>query len=1199
MSAHLERVSRSPAISHSEGVKIEKRERFSHITQSSLGKKNDTSSNCFLRAIHCIYDFIKRVFYYLCCCCLYRKDEDESEKPGKDEGKQSSADLSGQNSREKPTIPLTPKSTPQSQNKPKPPRIMTLGGISTNPPEDSIPRPGNSQRVNGPRIRTLDDIKRPAANPPAPPKPLATAPVGRFPADVVALVNSMKPPSASLFSYPPHLVTVCENVCTYQKSRTGTPWTQVHIDYLLSTGITLKDRDKEGKTVLHYAASPEVARYLLEKEPSLIAIADNEGRLPLHTIEDAKTCALLLQYEKDINVRDKAQKTPLHHAATKDKIEFLLQNRADINAQDNEGKTFLSYTLIKIVNVSNPKQKDFYLQLAERLINAKADIHIPMQKGTKMTFLHYAIANDLIGIVDLLIRQKANLNIADERGITPLEAAFNKMASSGFDEFAIRLIKAKADIHHPFTSGNLPIHIAAKYEYLNIIGALRDAGADLNVLNHEKKSPLWLAIESRQTKAASVLIALKADITVTMGKQNLLHLAVSKDTKILIPVLVKSISINAPNDAGQSPLAIAFANANLVCAKQLVDLKADINIRIGNKQQTPLHIAAQAGDQELLKSLIEKQPDLDAYDADLMTPLALALDKCQPISVTLLVNAGCNKDKRFGKDLINIPLDFAILRCASAEQFPIIAQFLIQKGANLDFQDKGRSPFLSAFRLTLNQAYIPVFKSLLEHGAKIELPPNPNAGHAITLELLMHETENVEIVERLQKARDQIKVADWPVQSFSREDLLHRVIETNKAWALGIFRDINAPDSYGRGALAYAFACAASSSYKKMEQTINWLIGNANARVEVVMQKDSKQTLLHFAIENELLDAVPHLLRMGASLRDEDDLGRTALAIAFEKAAFLESFEKPSLVERPINRQNSKRYFDLIKQLMPGSKLDSPMRKGSKQTLLHFAIESCGGRTRYEPDPRDPLIQRHLFEQSPFLEVVKFLSRSVRFNIPDNLGRIPLGIFIEKAGIPGSPFRHNRELFQVVIKETARVNPENLSVPTRQNSPNTLVIHTAVANRLVWVVDALIQAGLRGPSLDVGTDEGYTPFSLAFANRDSAMVQALIRGGAGANVAITVEGRQSTPLHAAVKYQMVDAVRLLLQRRTVHLDSTDQNNKTAIQLATETLEFARGELALLRTQQNADVHKIAKLDGEILVHTEIVNLLNGAAAQQL
>jgi ankyrin repeat protein len=81
--------------------------------------------------------------------------------------------------------------------------------------------------------------------------------------------------------------------------------------------------------------------------------------------------------------------------------------------------------------------------------------------------------------------------------------------------------------------------------------------------------------------------------------------------------------LEARTHDGHTPLSMATFNARLAVCETLVRAGADMNVRVGTRQTTPLHICAQkrASGREVGVWLVQQGADCDGVDIDGNTPL--------------------------------------------------------------------------------------------------------------------------------------------------------------------------------------------------------------------------------------------------------------------------------------------------------------------------------------------------------------------------------------------------------------------------------------------------------------------------------------------------------------------------------------------------------------------------------------------------
>jgi len=105
------------------------------------------------------------------------------------------------------------------------------------------------------------------------------------------------------------------------------------------------------------------------------------------------------------------------------------------------------------------------------LIDHKADINIKEDKG--LTPLHIAIKENHLTIAEMLILQGAEVNTKNNNGLTPLHEA----ARNGEKELAELLLDHGAEVHSVSKDNNTPLSLAVKEKYSDIADMLKSKGA--------------------------------------------------------------------------------------------------------------------------------------------------------------------------------------------------------------------------------------------------------------------------------------------------------------------------------------------------------------------------------------------------------------------------------------------------------------------------------------------------------------------------------------------------------------------------------------------------------------------------------------------------------------------------------------------------------------------------------------------------
>jgi ankyrin repeat protein len=116
------------------------------------------------------------------------------------------------------------------------------------------------------------------------------------------------------------------------------------------------------------------------------------------------------------------------------------------------------------------------------------------------TPLHYAVHYKQLDILPILLEHGADLNAKDITGLTPLHVA----AIIGQRESAEWLLSQGAELEPRDNFGDTPVHTAALF-HGGLLAVLEKHGASLDATNNAGKTPLDLARENRNAKAAAWL----------------------------------------------------------------------------------------------------------------------------------------------------------------------------------------------------------------------------------------------------------------------------------------------------------------------------------------------------------------------------------------------------------------------------------------------------------------------------------------------------------------------------------------------------------------------------------------------------------------------------------------------------------------------------------------------------------------------
>src|SRR5690606_3430805 len=201
-----------------------------------------------------------------------------------------------------------------------------------------------------------------------------------------------------------------------------------------------------------------------------------------------------------------------------------------------------------------------------------------------------------------LIARGIELNNADA-GITPLLAA-TRDSWHGRPDAVMTLLANGADPRATDAEGNTPLHFAARSSDPGVAALLRDAAAELDVLNHDGLSPLGVACAAGNWRLARFLLERGARPEPADGQPALLAAASGEDDDpagVLLLLKLKA-RVDARNGDGRRALheAARAGHAGIVDAL----LAAGASPAIADVHgASPLHEAARGGHLDVLDRL--------------------------------------------------------------------------------------------------------------------------------------------------------------------------------------------------------------------------------------------------------------------------------------------------------------------------------------------------------------------------------------------------------------------------------------------------------------------------------------------------------------------------------------------------------------------------------------------------------------------
>lgn len=464
------------------------------------------------------------------------------------------------------------------------------------------------------------------------------------------------------------------------------------LDAVLERGINVNAADKDGKTALLYAYRMEIARKLLDR-----------GALP--------------------NVHDEKRETPLMKAASGywyvdsqgcsySILMELLKRGAQVNAKNNRGETALFHALAGEDDA-----------ITDALIKAGADIHARDKQG--VTLLMTAAQNGNEKYVRFLLDKGADVNERDNLG----ETALMRLGGKRLNFFEarrrsdaslvniLRMLTARgADIRARDSQGRNLLLAAAEEPYpvrfhqlIRAIDALAEKGAEVDARNREGESVLILAARHGELRSQAGSDEISLDRLLVLGAN-----AGARDRNGFSALTWAAFHAN---DGHIALLRAKGADPDLLEATMLGDKSAFLKLlpsernlnRRAPEGETALTIAAQKGDVEIVRALLERGADPNAANEMRFTPLHFA--------------AGAGGGN-FARNWDYERADAEALRLE-------IARALLARGANINALSKSYKIVIDVFpnpvvpertplEWAIERQSLPMMKLLLEHGASLK-----------------------------------------------------------------------------------------------------------------------------------------------------------------------------------------------------------------------------------------------------------------------------------------------------------------------------------------------------------------------------------------------------------------------------------------------------------------------------------------------